>query len=240
MSSYTMTLKEVLELLAQDEAYDTNGLIENGRKYLFDFNFPIFDENYRDDFETHFIRRFYMREIGFETEGLFKFNLETWLLINMPYFNKLFQSELLQFDPLENSNTTTDENSNLTGSDHTSSTTGSDSTMSSSDSNFSRNLESNNPDSRLTITAQDGVGVIEYASKIDENKETNARSGSSHTGGNNDANSTTATNTTTNTTRHGKTGVQTYSKMVTEYRETFLRIENKIFDEMNQLFMLVY
>jgi hypothetical protein len=43
-----------------------------------------------------------MREIGFETEGLFKFNLETWMIINMPFFNKLFESESLTFDPLTN------------------------------------------------------------------------------------------------------------------------------------------
>src|SRR5690606_30755344 len=50
-----------------------------------------------------FIRHFYMREIGFETEGLFKFYLETWLLVHMPYYNQLFKSELIEYDPLSNS-----------------------------------------------------------------------------------------------------------------------------------------
>jgi hypothetical protein len=38
----------------------------------------------------------------------------------------------------------------------------------------------------------------------------------------------------------GKTGDQSYSKMLNEYRDTFLRIEKMIFKEMNELFMLVY
>src|SRR5690606_40563614 len=54
-------------------------------------------------FETYFIIHFYMREIGFETEGLFKFYLETWLLVHMPYYNQLFKSELIEYDPLSNS-----------------------------------------------------------------------------------------------------------------------------------------
>nr|prf protein p11,lower collar [Bacillus phage phi29] len=89
MSSYTMQLRTYIEMWSQGETgLSTAEKIEKGRPKLFDFNYPIFDESYRTIFETHFIRNFYMREIGFETEGLFKFHLETWLMINMPYFNK--------------------------------------------------------------------------------------------------------------------------------------------------------
>lgn len=82
-----------------------NDRIEVGRKQLFDFDYPIFDEAYRNVFETHFIKEFYMREYGFETVGLFKLRLEIWLQTNMPYFNKLFQSELIEYDPLINTET---------------------------------------------------------------------------------------------------------------------------------------
>ena len=102
MSSYTMQLKTYIEQASQTSTLSTRDKIEQGRTKLFDFEYPIFDETYKKVFETNFIRRFYMTEIGFETEGLFKFHLETWLLINMPYWNKMFESELLQFDPLTN------------------------------------------------------------------------------------------------------------------------------------------
>jgi len=110
MSSYTMELRNYIEMFSQDEHMPTRNRIEAGRQHLFDFEYPLFDESYRNIFETHFIRNFYMREIGFETEGLFKFYLENWLIINMPYYNKLFESELLEFDPLTNVNYKIDSN----------------------------------------------------------------------------------------------------------------------------------
>jgi len=102
MANYTMELREYIEQFSQYEELPVRNRIEQGRQHLFDFEYPIFDESYRNVFETHFIRNFYMREIGFESEGLFKFQLETWLNINMPYYNKLFESELLKYDPLTN------------------------------------------------------------------------------------------------------------------------------------------
>lgn len=102
MGSYTLELREIIEQPTQFENMSHTERIEKGRSNLFDFPYPIFDENYRNVFETNFIRNFYMREIGFETEGLFKFRLETWLNINMPYFNKMFESELITYDPLTN------------------------------------------------------------------------------------------------------------------------------------------
>jgi hypothetical protein len=229
MSKYTMPLRYYIEAQSQDSpTLSTREKIEIGRKILFDFDYPIFNENYRKTFETHFIRKFYMREIGFETEGLFKFNLETWLLVNMPYFNKMFESELIEFDPLTNTKETTTKKRDVS-SESNSSTSGN-----TSNNGFSRNISSDTPDSRLALTTNDGSGIIEYASNISEDKDTNSQtsnvdSNSSNTGSENDV-----------TTKTGKIGAQTFSKMLVEYRDTFVRIENKIFDEMNQLFMLIY
>lgn len=120
MASYTMQLREYIEQVTQYEEMPIRNRIAEGRQYLFDFDYPFFDEEYRNVFETNFIRNFYMREIGFETEALFKFQLETWLSINMPYFNKLFESELLRYDVLTNLSVndkyTKNHESNQTGS----------------------------------------------------------------------------------------------------------------------------
>jgi hypothetical protein len=75
MSSYTMQLREYIEQATQDiEEMSIKDRIEAGRPKLFDFSYPIFDTNYKAIFETHFIRNFYTREIGFETEGLLNSN----------------------------------------------------------------------------------------------------------------------------------------------------------------------
>jgi len=269
MASYTMELKNYIEMFSQyDDTLPTREKIEIGRERLFDFEYPIFNEDYRKTFETNFIRKFYMREIGFETEGLFKFNLETWLLIHMPYFNRMFESELIEYDPLINSkvdvvhNKINDKNQNdtrnLSGiSSSTGSNTSNANQQSDSevlDDQFNRSLDSNNPDSRLAITSEDGVGVIEYASSIKENKDIGTKNssglmvGTSDDASVSDANAESSDILASNIndvedfiqSRVGKIGVQSYSKMVMEYRLALIRVEKTLFDEMNELFMLVY
>lgn len=104
MATYTMPLKTIIEQPTQyRDDLTLKQRLEVGRVNLFkDMDYPIFNENYRSEFESKFIRYFYNKEIGFETESLFKFELETWLQINMPYYNQLFESELLEYDPLTN------------------------------------------------------------------------------------------------------------------------------------------
>lgn len=268
-----MQLREYIEQVTQnDENLSTRERIEKGRKKLFDFKYPIFDEDFRNVFETNFIRHFYMREIGFETEGLFKFRLETWLLINMPYFNKLFESELLKYNPLENSKmeklhqksnekdqkdnrtinqTSTSEGTSDSKSDQVSNTTGE-----AIEDQFNRDLKSDNPDSRLHLQAEQGKGVIEYASNIDESKtdnKTNTKSNATSNVNTNDRSNASSQADQSNEfdsevneleyfieKRVGKIGVQTYPKMVQEYRQSLLRIEVQIHKEMQELFMMVY
>jgi hypothetical protein len=279
MSKYTTELRQYIESFSHYNQnpfpISHNEKIEIGRKKLFDFDYPIFNENYRKDFETHFIRKFYMKEIAFETMGLFKFHLETWLNINMPYWNKMFESEILesQYNPLANSKMDVTHNktnnvkqngtSDLTGhntsngSRTNNATTGSDSTDTFTGNSFNRDLESDNPDSRLSITENsNGTGVIEYASKINENSGNESSSRTNHSGGTNSStendsqtsdntvsqNSNSTVDDTENFIQHreGKIGVQTYAKMIQEHRQIFLRIENQIFNEMQELFMLIY
>lgn len=289
MAEYTMQLRTLIEQPTQyKDGLSWNERIEEGRKTLFDFDYPIFDENYRKVFETHFIRHFYTREIGSETEGLFKFRLETWLNIHMPYFNKMFDSELIEYDPLTNSKAETkytknndrnqvdDKTNNRTGSSNlnrdTSDTVNTNTDTSekttgkstSDDDNFNRQVYSDTADGRLSITANDGEGVIEYATNITEDTENNKNNSTSETSGTGNSNTDqTAKGTLKDTAgmtqndneklnsninevedyvqnRFGKIGVQSFSKMVQEFRASFIRVERDIFNEMNELFMLVY
>lgn len=258
MASYTMELRNYIEMWTQDtDEMKRSDRIEMGRPKLFDFDYPIFDQNYKKVFETKFIQNFYMSEIGFETEGLFKFKLENWLNINMPYYNKLFESELIDFDPLVNvkfdkTKGKTNDKTQTQSSETDGSSTGTSHQTNSgtaTENDFGRNLESDNPDTRLTITTNDGSGVVEYASKIDETTQNNSKTSSSTSDGNSTENTnvTSTANATVNEIEDvnenvtGKNSSQSFSKMLTEYRETFLRIEKDIFTEMRkELFMLVY
>lgn len=104
MSRYTTELRFICEQYAGlDKSTDYNDVeqvIEHSRAKVFNFNYPIFDEEYRSVIETKILKHFYTREIGFETVGLWRLKLNTKLNEIMPYYNQLYESELLEFNPL--------------------------------------------------------------------------------------------------------------------------------------------
>ena len=104
MSKYTTEVRYICETLAglsESVGYaDIEQVIKNCLPKVFDFNFPIFDESYRSVLETKILRHYYTREIGLETVGLWKLKLSTKLNEIMPYYNKLYKSELIEFNPL--------------------------------------------------------------------------------------------------------------------------------------------
>lgn len=63
---------------------------------------PIFDESYRETLFCKILKHYYMWEIGFETVGEWIYNINMDLEELLPYFNKLYQSELLAIEPLIN------------------------------------------------------------------------------------------------------------------------------------------
>ena len=74
-------------------------LIEMGYKLPLD-EYPIFDENHRAILNDKIIAHYYFREIGQETPSRFAFNLRRKMNEIMPYYNQLYESELIKYDPL--------------------------------------------------------------------------------------------------------------------------------------------
>lgn len=108
MSKYTTEVRFICESasgLDESAGYNSvNEIIAKALPNIFDFDFPIFDESYRSVLETKILKHFYTREIGEETVGLWKLRLDTRLNEIMPYYNKLYESELLEFNPLYTTN----------------------------------------------------------------------------------------------------------------------------------------
>ena len=104
MSKYTTEVRYICEHfsgLTESVGYDdVEQVIKNCLPKVFDFNFPIFDESYRSVLETKILRHYYTREIGLETVGLWKLKLNTKLNEIMLYYNQLYKSELIKFNPL--------------------------------------------------------------------------------------------------------------------------------------------
>lgn len=104
MSKYTTELRYICETEAGlSESVDYSKIkdvIAKAIPKIFDFDFPIFDENYRNVLETKILKHYYTREIGLETYGLWKLKLDTKLNEIMPFYNQLYKSALLEFNPL--------------------------------------------------------------------------------------------------------------------------------------------
>lgn len=104
MSKYTTELRYICETEAgvRDSVGQTKikDVIAKAIPKIFDFDFPIFDESYRNVLETKILKHYYTREIGLETYGLWKLKLDTKLNEIMPFYNQLYKSALLEFNPL--------------------------------------------------------------------------------------------------------------------------------------------
>ena len=104
MSKYTTEVRFICESLAGQTVSVGQSSIDNiittAAPLLFNFDFPIFDTNYRLVLEKKILRHYYTREISEETVGLWKLRLEDRLNMIMPYYNKLYESETLKFNPL--------------------------------------------------------------------------------------------------------------------------------------------
>ena len=303
MSKYTTEVRYICEVAAGlTESTDYTGVEEVIKKALpvvFDFSFPIFDENYRSVLETKILKHFYTREIGLETVGLWKLKLNTKLNEIMPYFNQLYSSQLYTFNPFydvdltrkhridgsgkrdtdttsntetqhritvdETGNTVTDNTGTSTGegtSENTEVRTGTNNQTDDFVEKYSdtpqggitdlradkylTNATIRNDDKKQTTNdnvKNDGKTSSNVSTKDDTEVED---SRNTETSGNNS--STTNGNvsaTLTNTedyleTVQGKNGGTSYSKLLMEYRETFLNIDMMVIERLEDLFMQLW
>lgn len=116
MSKYTTQVRFICETaagLSESEGQTSvKQIIAAAIPSVFDFDFPIFDESYRNVLETKILKHYYTREIGLETVGLWKLKLDTKLNEIMPFYNQLYKSELIEFNPMYDVDLTRDHTLN--------------------------------------------------------------------------------------------------------------------------------
>lgn len=171
MSKYTTEVRFICEhsagLSESEGADNVDSILDRCWNKVFNFDFPIFDENYRQVLCRKILKHYYTREIAHETVGRWKLALNAKLNEIMPYYNQLYKSELLEFNPFydvdltrsregsgtrdttgSTSNTSTESGTNTKTDTITSKETSSD-TSNSTESNTSKTTESN---SNNTVT----------------------------------------------------------------------------------------
>lgn len=232
--------------------------------------YPIFDENYRKILNSKIIEHFYFREIGFETAELFKRYLNRTMCEIMPYYNQLYKSEKIEFNPLHNydkwetADRETKNNAQFNGwttdyqTENGNNTGHGDNKTSGTVVNTTDNLDvtSDTPQGMLSIG---NIKANTYASNAqmtdgtnrtiyDENgvplTVTTDTTGNYNNERNADGKSGTETKQQTDEyiLRHfaGKSEGESYSEMLQKYRETFLNIDMMIIGELETCFMMIY
>lgn len=249
MSKYTTEVRYICETFAttQEENPSVMDYIETSRESIFDFDYPIFDDEYKPVLETKILMHYYTREIGLETVGLWKLKLMSRLNDIMPYYNQLYRSELLEFNPLVDVDLKTQH---IGSSDNISSGSNENegerqnignTTSFNGESATDYKLFSDTPQGDL-----DGVESQDYltnATKITRSSAVNGRIESLEIGATKDKGSYTGTiNTTNQYIDHiiGKNGGENYSKKLTDFRKTFLNIDMRIIEELKDLFMYLW
>lgn len=288
MSKYTMELRYALEIsagLTESVGYeDEDDVIEDALANDFFPDYPIFDEEYRNVLNTKILLHYYTEEIGVETVGLFRHFLKVRMNEIMPYYNKLYESANLEFNPLHNTDLTTTKAGNKTdigsvdinddtdrGEIYAGSANGSNSnTGSRSDDAHGAtvNESSDKAYDMFSDTPQGGLENVDNDTKYLTNltKKTDAKEGSevrednsSSSYGENGSNSNETNYVRNNDEKKkrnedsvlnstedyvlkvtGNNGVKSYSKLITEYRETLINIDKMIIDELRNLFMEIW
>ena len=112
MSKYTTEVRYICEEAAEMDSSvgygDVNRVVEMAYPKIFDSSLNFYNEETKARLLPKILLHYYQREIGFETVGLWKLKLNQKLREILPYYNQLYESEDLEYNPLQNvSNTHT-------------------------------------------------------------------------------------------------------------------------------------
>lgn len=290
MSKYTTEVRFICESKSGLEISgggDVDNIIANSWNKIFTSKAPFFDEEYRSILCQKILKHYYLREICCETVGIWKLWMNERLETIMPYYNQLYESAKITFEPLEDVNVTRKHGRNVKGTEDRESNSKDDETVtntetdnrtrqivgsndgkssstesgenSATSSDNKRDLYSDTPQG--AITGVENENYLTNARKItnsvtssgNESRNSNGTTENDYTenetyNGKKDGNIISAKTGSSSLSRNsnttedyletlvGKQGAGTYSKMLIEFRETFLNIDMMVIKEFSDLF----
>lgn len=230
--SFTMTVSDLM-----------NGDYDADVKVIGLDSYPIFDEQHRKILNDKIVMRYWTREIGVETDSLFRHHMRRTMNEIMPQFNKLYESTRIEFDPMStidvqslvDSESLNDIVSNSTSS---SETTANSSTENSSNTNAkSRAVASEMPQTQL-------AGHQDYATSatdsLSDSDSTGTASGSEQTRG------TGTESGSQSAVGSGKVVSSTSGRqapgaaLIQAYREQIINVDVMVLDSLEPLFMQLW
>ena len=239
MTMFTMSLKRVVENtygttkdpLDYEQLYgrlEFNGVIYGKLPLLSNpekiglGTYPIFDENYRPVLNGKILDEYWNREIGSESIDDFTLIIRRKLDQIMPFYNKMYLSEQIDYDALATMDIRSQGTSAMNGTESVDSGV----TANSVTKGKARAVTSQTPQTMLKPNADYATGAS------DTNSESNVNgTNTTHTDGSN-TNSSTSDNRVT-----GYQGVA--SDLIMKYRASLINIDTMILSDIEDCFMLI-
>lgn len=263
MSKYTTELRFICENLAGfKESQDGNTVLQVinvARPKIFNFDYPIYSQNYKSTLETKILLHFYTREIGLETYGLWQLKLMTKMNEIMPFYNKMYEAIASNINLLADVDYLDSFSGNKNRNDSTINTrteeggytknltrTGSDTTHSEG---TSENIN------KYSATPQGGLEGLLNGDYLTDANVTNASGTNTDTvthetsdtetlnrDGKDNSTGTFTGNEKQDDMRHvvGLRGGKTYAEIFREYQEKMVNIDLAVMNELEELFMQVW
>ena len=224
MSKYTIELRTIVEYEGREKVEDFfkdyciyNYLRPNEVETILSANIWS-----KDRLASKIVDHYYMREIGYETIGAFKHYAKVYMQEIMERYLPLIYSNSISYDPLVNVDYTETFERNIQGSG-------------SSESN------STNEASGLSVNSDTPQGQISKANILNGTYASNTGASETESSISDTTSNSSNTDETYSKKVKGNSGVSaTAQKMIQQYRDNIIAIDERIINELDKLFMGLY
>lgn len=255
MSKYTTEVRFICEsksgLEVSGGGGDVDKIIANSWNKIFTSKAPFFDEEYRSVLCQKILKHYYLREICCETVGIWTLWMNTRLEEIMPYYNQLYESAKIKFNPMHDvdltrehkrtENETASGNRDTTNNNTTDVTSNSTTNRTTTSDENKKDLYSDTPQGALT--GVENETYLTNARKINDSvngtDNVNVNNTEKNVGVSTGKETTSSNVGTTEDyleTLVGKQGTESFSSLLNKFRETFLNIDMMVIDEFSDLF----
>lgn len=250
MSVYTIQTRYICEQLARNSGLTTNNklaIISNAIPYIFDNPITWYSDEIGPRVYNKILAHYYTHEIGLETVELWKFKMWEHLNLNAPYWNELYKSVDIEYNPLSDYNLEKWHS----GEDSTKETSAADESSkiereeagegAFTTSRSHSDLYSDTPQTRLSEVAQGQyISEARYITDSGTDSTNNSLSRTDTTTADRSSNSKRDGTNQYHELITGKLGGKSYQELIEESRKLILNIDQMIVLSCDPLFMQVW